>query len=513
MKFSTVLAISVALSTSAAVPVTQKVFDIDGDVEAMQLAEKPEVDSEQLQQLITDEAITLHAEKLYNISKKSIKQYGHPTRVIGSKGHWSTIGYILTELKKLRGFYHVTTQKFPALFGKINDYSLLIDGISAKSVKAFDLTPPTRAEKPVHGKLVAVANYGCSALDFPAGSVNNIVIIKRGECAFGAKSINAGNAGALGAIIYDASPLAGTLGDHTGQEVATVSITEKEAQPYLDKLEADPEAEIEVTLYVDAKVETVHTLNVVAETVDGDHDNVVALGAHSDSVGAGPGINDDGSGTISLLEVAKQLTKFKVNNAVRFAWWAAEEEGLLGSNYYAASLSPEENQRLRVFMDYDMMASPNYELQVYNANNEDHPAGSGDLKQLYIDYYVGHGLNYSLTPFDGRSDYVGFLETGIPSGGIATGADEYKTPEEQAKYGGEVKKWLDPCYHQACDDLSNPDHAVWLLNTKLIAHSVATYAKSFEGFPKRVPLNETAATAGVAKAGVSMKYRGSNLVV
>lgn len=76
---------------------------------------------------------------------------------------------------------------------------------------------------------------------------------------------------------------------------------------------------------------------------------------------------------------------------------------LLGSNYYAAHLSPEENAKVRVFMDYDMMASPNYEYQVYDANNKDHPNGSGTLKDLYIDWYVSHGYNYTLTPFDGRS--------------------------------------------------------------------------------------------------------------
>lgn len=499
------MAIYATLAATAAVPLTQQVFGIDQLAEAEQWSEKPEIESEQLQQFITDKGLTLRAEELYNISKRSIKEYGHPTRVIGSKGHWGTVGYIISELKKLKGFYKVETQKFPALFGKVNDYSLLIDGISAKDVKAFGLTPPTANSKPVHGKLVVVSNYGCSKEDFPAETKDNIVIIKRGECAFGDKSINAGEAGASGVIIYDQESVSGTLGGHTGKEVATVGVSEKTAKPYLDKLAKDPEAVIEVTLYVDAKVDIVNTLNVVAETVDGDHDNVVALGAHSDSVEAGPGINDDGSGTISLLEVAKYLSNFKVNNAVRFAWWAAEEEGLLGSNYYASSLSPEENQKLRLFMDYDMMASPNYELQIYNANNEEHPNGSGDLKQLYIDYYVSHGLNYTLTPFDGRSDYVGFLETGIPSGGIATGADEYKTDKEKQKYGGEIGKWLDPCYHQACDDLSNPDHDVWVLNTKLIAHSVATYARSFEGFPKR--------ESGKIAATSEMPFRGSLLIV
>jgi Zn-dependent M28 family amino/carboxypeptidase len=102
--------------------------------------------------------------------------------------------------------------------------------------------------------------------------------------------------------------------------------------------------------YIDSVVNNIITKNVVFQTIEGDPDNCVMLGAHSDSVSAGPGNNDDGTGTLSLIEVAIQLTKFRVNNCVRFAWWSAEEEGLLGSDYYASQLSTEENLKVRLFM-------------------------------------------------------------------------------------------------------------------------------------------------------------------
>ncbi|CAN3364131.1 hypothetical protein DICA3_E14290 [Diutina catenulata] len=466
--------------------------------------QRPLVETEALQKLVSEDGLRLRAEQLYNISLTSVGQYGNPTRVIGSPGHWNTIHYILRELRRMDGYYTVKTQAFNAVDGKVNSFSLLIDGHKPKSLEALSLTPPTKDGNPVNGKLVLVKGHGCNAKDFPSDAKDNIVLIERGECSFGDKSINAGDAGAVGAIIYDKDgPLHGTLGTPTGREVATVSISEKEAQPYIDQLKKDPKAFLETTLYVDAYVKNVTTLNVIAETVDGDHNNVVSLGAHSDSVSAGPGINDDGSGTISLLEVAKSLTQFKVKNAVRFAWWAAEEEGLLGSNYYAQSLSPEENQKVRVFMDYDMMASPNYEYEVYDANNKDHPAGSGDLKDLYIDWYKDHGFNYTLIPFDGRSDYVGFIEAGIPAGGIATGAEGVKSKKSQEKFGGNAGEWFDKCYHQLCDDLTNPNYEAWVTNTQLIAHSVATYARSFDGFPKR----EKVKTAAVAQ----FPYRGEFL--
>ncbi|CCG25741.1 Ape3 vacuolar aminopeptidase Y [Candida orthopsilosis Co 90-125] len=459
---------------------------IDDIIDESTYLKLPEIDSELLQESIDESNLKKRAESLFKIANYSTKKYGHPTRVIGSPGHWATIRYIISELKKLGGYYTIKTQSFDAIDGHIESYSLLIDGVQPKSLKPLALTPPTTDKRPAHGNLVLVESNGCSLHDYPHLTKDNIVLIKRGECSFGDKSRNAGKLGAKGAIIYDSQgAVSGTLGTPSGEEVATVAVDEKDVDEYIKKLKTNPNHKFETTLYVDAYVKNISTINVVADTVFGDHDNIVSLGAHSDSVGAGPGINDDGSGTISLLEVAKQLTKYKINNAVRFAWWAAEEEGLLGSTYYANHLSKSDNKKLRLFMDYDMMASPNYEYEVYDANNKDHPNGSGNLRDLYIDWYTTHGLNYTLVPFDGRSDYVGFIDQGIPAGGIATGAEKLKDKEAKQKFGGDLGKAFDPCYHQLCDDLSNPSYEAWGLNTKLIAHSVATYAKTFDGFPKR----------------------------
>ncbi|GMF48120.1 unnamed protein product [[Candida] boidinii] len=295
----------------------------------------------------------------------------------------------------------------------------------------MDLSPPTPGRKPVTGSLILVENEGCDASDFPAEINGNIALIKRGSCAFGDKSRNAGAAGAIAAIVYNNEPgsIRGTLGTPSGPEVATLGLSKVEGEQYAQLLK-DGKA-LTAELLVDSFVGPIRTLNVIAETKIGDPENIVMLGAHSDSVTAGPGINDDGSGTISLLEVATYLSNFTVNNKVRFAWWAAEEEGLLGSDYYVSQLSPEENSKIRLFMDYDMMASPNFAYQVYNASNAYNPVGSEELKELYIDWYESHGLNYTLIPFDGRSDYDGFIKNGIPGGGIATGAEVIKTPEEE----------------------------------------------------------------------------------
>lgn len=422
-------------------------------------------------------------------------------------GHAGTLDYVLSSLGKLGSYYNVSTQDFPAVTGNVYESRLVIGDEVPSSQSPMGLTPGTRNNDPVYGDLVLVSNEGCEASDYPAEAKGNIVLVKRGTCPFGTKSEQAGRAGALAAVVYNTDPevVHGTLGTPSKYHVATFGIGGDEGSRYADKLAAGKP--LDSIAYLDAEVRTIKTTNILAQTTDGDPDNCVMLGGHSDSVAEGPGINDDGSGSLSLLEVATQLTAFRVNNCVRFAWWAGEEEGLLGSDYYVSVLPDDENRRVRLFMDYDMMASPNYAYQIYNATNEANPAGSAELRQLYQDWYTAHGLNWTLIPFDGRSDYDGFIRNGIPGGGIAAGAEGVKTREEQDMFGGEEGKWYDECYHQLCDDTDNVDLVAWETNTKLIAHSVATYALSFDGFPERTLDKEVAARS------VQTKYHGHKLVM
>lgn len=477
---------------------------------------KPTVDSNKLQESIRLEDLNATAWDLYHIAESSKKEYGHPTRVIGSPGHWNTIGYILACLDNMKDYYDVSVQTFNALSGKINSFNLsdAKTGETFDNTTAFALSPPVA---PFIGQVIEIPNLGCKEADFdavapPSGVMSDgsekkrIALIERGHCPFGNKSNLAGKYGYHAVIIYDNEPesvggLHGTLGEPTNETVSTVGVTFDVGMQLIDSISLDED--YSVYFAMDSYVKNITTKNIIADTKRGDEKNIVALGAHSDSVEEGPGINDDGSGTISLLTVAKQLTHFKINNKVRFAWWAAEEEGLLGSNYYANHLTAEDNLKLRVFMDYDMMASPNYEYEVYDANNIDNPKGSEELRDLYIDFYKQNELNYTLIPFDGRSDYVGFIENGIPAGGIAAGA------EKDNVFNGEV---LDKCYHQLCDDVSNLAWDAFMVNTKLIAHSVATYAKSFEGFPER-ETNTTLSASSRKDQTPLFKYRADKLII
>jgi aminopeptidase Y len=388
--------------------------------------------------------------------------------LINLSGHLGTVDYIYSEMSKLGDYYNVTNQTFPAVSGNVVESRLVIGYQVPKSASPMSLTPPTKQHEPVYGKLLLVPNGGCSASDFSRNMTGQIALIKRGTCSFGDKSANAGKAGADAAIIYNNADgeLSGTLGNPSPNHIATFGISAEDVAPWVAALQNGTTG-IDAIAYIDSTVDEIMTTNVIAQTTAGDPENCVMLGGHSDSVAPGPGINDDGSGTISLLEVAAQLTKYEVNNCVRFAWWAGEEEGLLGSTYYAEHLSAAENQKVRLFMDYDMMASPNFAYQVYNSTNEVNPAGSGELRILYEDWYKEQGLNFTYITLDGRSDYVGFLESGIPSGGIATGAEGVKTKEEASIFGGEAGAWYDPCYHQLCDDINNLNLTAWEVNTKV----------------------------------------------
>lgn len=203
----------------------------------------------------------------------------------------------------------------------------------------------------------------------------------------------------------------------------------------------------------------------------------------------GPGINDDGSGTISNLIVAKALSQYSVTNAVRFGFWTAEEFGLLGSQFYVDSLSDEERAKIKLYLNFDMIASPNYANMIYDGDgstfNISGPTGSAEIEALFQKFYENQGLPHKPCEFDGRSDYDGFITVGIPAGGIFTGAEDIKSDQEEELFGGQAGLAYDANYHAVGDHFVNLDHDAFLLNSQATAYAVATYALSTESLPPR----------------------------
>ena len=179
---------------------------------------------------------------------------------------------------------------------------------------------------------------------------------------------------------------------------------------------------------------------VIAETRGGDPDHVVVVGAHLDSVEAGPGINDDGSGTSLLLTMAQRLARpgHPLKQKIRFGWWGAEEEGLLGSEYYVGQLSDDEVEDIALYLNFDMIASPNYMFGVYDGDDSGNtapdgfiPEGSAEIEDVFEKFYANRGEPFQDSEFSGRSDYGPFIAVGIPAGGLFTGAEVVKTPAGQ----------------------------------------------------------------------------------
>lgn len=223
-------------------------------------------------------------------------------------------------------------------------------------------------------------------------------------------------------------------------------------------------------------------------------------GAHTDSVPAGPGINDNGSGTATLLEIALRLPRFSFTNAIRFGWWTAEEFGLVGSGHYVTTLSEQEKQKVALYLNFDMVASPNAGHFIYDGDgsafNLTGPAGSDHIEKTFEKYFVSAKVKSAPTQFNGRSDYGPFLDARIPAGGFNSGAEGIMTAEEAKWWNGQAGVAYDKCYHQACDGIDNLNIPAWIVNAKGAAHGIATYAQSLKGIPRepRAPAREVQAT-------------------
>ncbi|TQV90945.1 peptidase-like protein [Cordyceps javanica] len=294
-----------------------------------------------------------------------------------------------------------------------------------------------------------------------------VVLLKRGECAIADKLKLAKQHGALAAVLYHnlpGTPTSATLGaGNVGLLVPVALVHRDVGEGWKTRLSAGED--LKVTLTIDAIFEQRPGWNVISETKQGDPNNVVMLGAHLDSVQAGPGINDDGSGTAALLEIVTSFQKYTgFKNKIRFAWWGAEELGLVGSLYYTSRLSEAEKDKIKFYFNYDMIASPEPKFVVY-ADNDSHEYGAVPI----YEYLKGAGAAPEYAKFGSSSDYVGFLRAGIPSSGIFTGAG--------APY--------DQCYHQLCDNLRNINWNAYEKNAKAAAYVAAQFALNLDGVPKR----------------------------
>jgi aminopeptidase Y len=428
------------------------------------------------------ECVTLEGVREHQAALQAIADDNGGIRTSGTPGYDASAEYVADRLAAAG--YIVTVQEF--------EYQTFISlappileqvapppgGPIANNIMSYSGSGDVTAPVTVLPAPPADATPGCEATDFTGFPAGNIALISRGACTFALKTTNAYNAGASGVVIYNniAGALNGTLGATFTLDIPSTGITQADGQ----LLAATP------GLVLHLKTETFRgiatTSNVFGESRSGDPNNVVVVGAHLDSVDAGPGINDNGSGSAAILETAEQLGKVKPRNKLRFSFWGAEEASLVGSTYYVTNLSAAARDKITLYLNFDMVGSPNYVFFIYDGDDSDGvgagpgPAGSAQIEKVFESYFTSVGEPFKGTDFSGRSDYGPFIANGIPSGGLFTGAEGIKTTEEASIWGGTAGTAYDPCYHQACDTYANNNNHALDRNADAVAFATLRYA-------------------------------------
>jgi Zn-dependent M28 family amino/carboxypeptidase len=439
--------------------------------------------AEKLSQAVKLDAMMGHLTKLQEIAD----EHGG-NRALGSPGYDASVDYVANTLRD-KGF-EVQTPEFEVRLPYADEPAVTVSGAK---VEAFPLefTIGTTGDG-VAGELVPARvedSPGCTPTDYDGLPVEGaVVLVDRGECPFGVKEAAAAERGAVALIVannVDGDRMGATLGPDTDVKIPVIGVT----KPVGERLRADPGR---TTIKLHAGVRVEHTRNVIAQTKTGSDADVVMMGAHLDSVPEGPGINDNGSGVAAVLETALQLgSSPDVKYAVRFGFWGAEELGLLGSNNYVASLDHDELMNLSVYLNFDMIGSPNPGYFTIDGDQSAPPdpeqqapripEGSAGIERTLVAYLKSAGKDPEDIQFEGRSDFSSFTLAGVAAGGLFTGAEEKMTPEQAERWGGKADEPFDPNYHKAGDTIDNIDRTALEINGRGAAYAVGIYAQDQGG--------------------------------
>jgi Zn-dependent M28 family amino/carboxypeptidase len=443
------------------------------------------------------------------------------TRLTASTGNWESLNFVVGQLRQMgynpsvvpyvngsnpntwsertapvleRTLTDGTTKTYVNNLGNTGDFSQMTWGhtgeLTAKVIPVDRITiPPVGA---------ADGNRsGCRMADFPAAVKDNIALIQRGGCTFLEKAINARANGAKAVFIMNegqtnrTQPGTTTNGTtftrvagqtYPGLMAATLSYaTGKE---FYDAAQAG--TPLTVHFKTDNNINQRIDYDVIAETPSGDPNRVLQVGAHIDGVAAGPGINDDGTGTAMNLTIAHALMKLgtPLKYKIRFGWFSGEEQGLFGSQFFVNELNTQQTANTLAMLDYDMIASTNWLPFVYTdcdrsvPNNTCPPPNTeGVLGGHHIDYLKSKlNIDSVAYVFDNRSDYAQWRTRGVPATGLYTGAEGIKTAAQAAAYGGQATIQADPCYHEWCDTVFNLSQFGLDEFSKVLADAIGSFA-------------------------------------
>ena len=393
--------------------------------------------SEETAATVSRRGLVEHLRALQEIADR----HGH-NRAAGTGGYRASADYVVARLREAGWRVRLQPVWFP--FFRERSARLEVDGRRLRRERDFRVmthSGPGRAAGSVRG-----AGLGCKRADYDGVDRGGIALVRRGECFFRVKALNAQRSGVGGVLLVDPAargePFSATLGG-PGVRIPVVVLGAEAARVIRP---GTP-----VRLAVDAVSERRVIHNVIAETGAGSGDGVVMAGAHLDSVPAGPGINDNGSGVATLLEAAETLGPRPPGARVRLAFWAAEELGLYGSRRYVRALSPRERERIAAYVNLDMVGSPNAVRAVYDGGPRIGRAMRRALRRPAKSERLG-----------ASSDHAPFRRAGIPVGGLYTGSSE-RGP------GGRPH---DPCYHRRCDTIDNVDRRVLIEMARAAAEAL-----------------------------------------
>jgi Zn-dependent M28 family amino/carboxypeptidase len=456
-----------------------------------------------LPDMVTARAVRRHQQRLQGIADA----HGG-NRAAGEPGGLDTVRYVAARLRNYG--YNPTVQHFafdnwgentaPVLQRTAPEraaYASKTDFLTLRYAGKGDVTARALAVDPA----AAGQGSGCETGDFARFRRGAIALIQRGSCTFAEKTENAIAAGAAAVVIYQRPGASGPVLGSLRRPYALPVIGPTHAVGARLVREAQAGA-LRLRVRTDTFHEVRQSANVIADTARGRADRTVVVGAHHDSVVDGPGVNDNGSGVAGMLAIARQIGRLGAlqRNRVRFAFFGAEEYGMIGSQYYVKHLARRERDRIAMMLNFDMLGSPNHVRFVYDGDSPGGssggesrpapPAGSADIEAAFNDYFASRGLPVEPTPLNGRSDYEPFLAAGIPVGGLFSGAEDLKTARQAKIFGGKAGQPYDPCYHKACDTVANVNPA----GLDQMVDAAAAVTERFAA-GERLPGNRQAGTA------------------
>jgi Zn-dependent M28 family amino/carboxypeptidase len=449
-----------------------------------------------LLECIEQKSLWDHLAVFQKIADEHPDKEGHGNRDTGTPGYKASVDYVAGLMR--HAGYRVTIQPYKwKNFGLVGTPVFDVDSRSYPTSKDWFV-----ARLSGSGTLTALVqpvNNGCSGSDFGGFVRGRIALLERGSCAFDAQVTNATAAGAAAVILANragAPDEPGRGGRRDGgayparlTNAASIPVVGVISYKLAANLSAQYGAGHAPAVHLDIRTRSLSDIdyNVIADSPYGDHDHVVVVDGHLDSI-YGAGILDNASGSTTMLEIALAMARTHTRNQLRYIWFGGEEIALLGSRYYTRNLSPRELRKIVFDIDVDVTATPNFDILVAD------PARASDVKRFppnvvpdsrvgndaFADYFQRSGVASRNAVFgnDG-TDSNSFSLVGVPNSGILTQQDCCKHPWEVKIWGGFLGDYEGtiPGYHQACvddphrwcDNLSNNDPFVLDLVSKAVA--------------------------------------------